>query len=132
MEPEWELPLHPDGIVMALRKGGRMRVRPIRAADADKLIEAYQALSPESRYFRFFSARPRLSRQMAEHLSDIDHQNHFAWLVFDADTEKDTDGDGRSDSPGDGVGAARLIIDAEPVPDAVSYTHLTLPTICSV
>ena len=58
MEPEWQLPLKAEGIVMALRKGGRMRVRPIRADDADTLIDAYQALSPESRYFRFFSSRP--------------------------------------------------------------------------
>lgn len=108
MRAEWELPLSPDGMVMELRNGGRMRVRPIRSDDTDDLMRAYERLSHESKYYRFFTARPRLPRAMAEKLTDIDHENHFAWVVFDAD-------DPDSQRQGFGIAAARLIRDAEPL-----------------
>lgn len=102
MQPEWQLPLSPDGIVMELADDrGRMRVRPIRISDADDLIAGYDKLSHESKYFRFFTARPRMSRAMAEQLTDVDHVNHFAWVVSDAD----------ADEANVGVAAARLIRD---------------------
>ncbi|MEM7094900.1 MAG: GNAT family N-acetyltransferase [Actinomycetota bacterium] len=117
MQPEWELPLSPDGIVMELRNGGRMRIRPIRSSDASALVEAYEELSPQSRYYRFFTARPRLPLAMATRLTDIDHEDHFAWLVFDADTEGDH-------VPGSGVAAARLIRDDEPTSAEAAVTVL--------
>lgn len=94
-------------MVMELRNGGRMRVRPIRSADSANLMRAYEELSDESRYYRFFSARPHMPQAMADRLTNIDHENHFAWLVFDAD--EDTD-----DAPERGAGAARLIRDEDP------------------
>lgn len=106
MRPEWELPLQADGLVMELRNGGRMRVRPIRSEDTAGLIAAYAALSHESKYYRFFSARPKMPQAMAERLTHIDHENHFAWLVFDADAEEPD-----ADQEDFGVAAARLIRD---------------------
>lgn len=118
MRAEWILPLSPDGVVMELRNGGRMRVRPIRETDTDNLIAAYETLSRESRYNRFFTAPEHLSRPMAERLTHIDHENHFAWLVFDADAEGD------SPAAGFGVAAARLIRDAEPTSAEAAVTVL--------
>ena len=106
MRPEWELPLQAEGLVMELRNGGRMRVRPIRTADTAGLIAAYATLSHESKYYRFFSARPKMPQAMAERLTHIDHENHFAWLVFDADAERPD-----ADQEDFGVAAARLIRD---------------------
>lgn len=117
MQPEWVLPLSPDGMVMELRNGGRMRVRPIRSADSAQLMQAYEQLSHESRYYRFFTARARMSQAMADRLTDIDHENHFAWLVFDADADED-------DTPEQGVGAARLIRDEDPTSAEAAVTVL--------
>jgi RimJ/RimL family protein N-acetyltransferase len=47
-----------------LRDGTEATLRAIRPEDADKLATAILALSPESRYSRFFAPVPRVSSQM--------------------------------------------------------------------
>lgn len=64
-----------------------MIVRPIEAGDGDKLRAAFDRLSPESRYRRFFTAMPRLSESMLHHLLDVDGVNRVAWAAIDADAE---------------------------------------------
>lgn len=103
----WELPLSADGMVMELDKGGRIRVRPIRSSDAEEMMHTYDELSPESRYYRFFTARPRMPLAMAKRLTNIDHAHHFAWVAFDADAEHD----GNQDHA---IAAARMILDEDP------------------
>jgi GNAT superfamily N-acetyltransferase len=63
------------GSPLRLRDGRVVRLRPVRAADADGLVHLHERLSPRSRYFRYFSPKPRLSRLEAEHFADVDgHQ----------------------------------------------------------
>ena len=49
-------PSHEERDVV-LRSGSTLRLRPIRADDADRLFAFYGRLSPDSPYFRFFAAR---------------------------------------------------------------------------
>ncbi len=100
----WNLPLSPEGVIFELEDGRRFRVRPVRAADKDALQEAYHRLSPESRYRRFFTLMPHLPDHWATRLTDIDHDRHRAWAVFDPNA---------ADHEDDEVGVARLIVDAD-------------------
>ena len=50
-----------------LRDGRRVELRPIRPRDANLLVDFHEMLSPETRYLRFFSPQPRLSRKVAEY-----------------------------------------------------------------
>lgn len=108
MQPVWELPLKPAGIMIELPRGGRVRIRPARASDIDAIKAGYERLSEESRYLRFFSARSKLGDRLATSLTDIDHETHFAWAVFDPDRPSDV-----GDDSGLGVASARLIRDED-------------------
>ncbi|MFR9799741.1 GNAT family N-acetyltransferase [Streptomyces sp. MS06] len=55
-----EYPAHWEADVV-LRDGGTARIRPITAADADRLVSFYEQVSDESKYYRFFAPYPRLS-----------------------------------------------------------------------
>jgi acyl-CoA synthetase (NDP forming)/GNAT superfamily N-acetyltransferase len=55
-----EYPAHWEADVV-LRDGGTARVRPITAADAERLVSFYEQVSDESKYYRFFAPYPRLS-----------------------------------------------------------------------
>lgn len=109
VQPIWDLPLKAEGISIELPKSGQVRIRPVNTEDAAGLQAAYQNMSEQSRYFRFFNSRDRLSDGLANSLTNIDHQNHFAWVVFDPDRPSEVD-----DPSGYAVGAARLIRDADP------------------
>jgi GNAT superfamily N-acetyltransferase len=56
------------------------------------------ALSPESRYFRFFTSAARLSDQQLHYFSEVDQQNHVAWIALDSSSPKHP-----------GLGVARFI-----------------------
>lgn len=65
-----EVDFHP--LAARLRDGSEVTVRAIRAEDADKLQAAIRALSPESRYSRFFSALRELPPQLLERATHPD------------------------------------------------------------
>ncbi|MDH2391926.1 GNAT family N-acetyltransferase, partial [Streptomyces sp. HNM0663] len=46
---------------VVLRDGGAAHIRPITAADAERLVSFYEQVSDESKYYRFFAPYPRLS-----------------------------------------------------------------------
>ena len=110
MQPVWELPLLAGGIEIELPSHGRVRIRPVREDDDDLINDAYERMSERSRYMRFFSARSKLSPQLVESLTDIDHTTHFGWLIQDPDTKSEIDNEGC----GLVTGAARLILDDDP------------------
>lgn len=109
MHPIWELPLDPAGLIVELDRGSRVRIRPVRVDDRDLLESAYARLSPQSRYYRFFSPRSSLGESLIHQLTDIDHIRHLAWAVFDPDQPCDFGG-----SSGLGIAVARLIVDERP------------------
>lgn len=87
-----------------LDDGTRVIVRPIEPGDGDKLRAAFERLSPESRYRRFFTAMPRLTESMVHHLLDVDGVDRVAWAAIDADAEGEP-----------GIGVARYFrLDDEP------------------
>ncbi|GGK05888.1 acyl-CoA synthetase [Streptomyces camponoticapitis] len=53
-------PAHWEADVV-LRDGGTARVRPITTDDAERLVNFYEQVSDESKYYRFFAPYPRLS-----------------------------------------------------------------------
>jgi acetyl coenzyme A synthetase (ADP forming)-like protein len=65
-----------------LADGRTIRVRPARPEDADALRAFHAALSPETVYLRYFSAKPRLSPRFVETFTHVDLDRHaviFAW-----------------------------------------------------
>jgi GNAT superfamily N-acetyltransferase len=95
---------HPidESIEGVLNDGTRVLFRPIRPDDKENLRRGIEAMSPESRYRRFFAPIDHLSDEQLAYLTEIDYQDHFAWIAFLPDVEG---------SPG--VGVARWIRDPE-------------------
>lgn len=64
-----------------LADGGTAHVRPIRPADADRLLAFYSRLSDESIYFRFFGPRPKLSDKEVAWFTNVDYANRVALIA---------------------------------------------------
>jgi GNAT superfamily N-acetyltransferase len=65
--------------VVALSDGTPVRIRPIVAADKDRIAKGLAELSPESRYLRFLQPVDHLSIEELAYLTEIDYRTHFAW-----------------------------------------------------
>src|SRR5262245_51850214 len=74
---------------VTLRDGHGVRVRPIRADDAPRLVALYDHLSGDTRYRRFFSTMRRLPPAWARFLAEVDYVGRFA-LVAEAPGDPDT------------------------------------------
>lgn len=64
-----------------LPDGQRILFRPIRPDDKRKLQDGMAMLSEESRYRRFFRHIDHLSDQQLAYLTEVDFQDHVAWLA---------------------------------------------------
>ena len=64
-----------------LRGGIRLRVRPLRGDDGERLHHLFHRLSPETVYRRFMSPLPDLTADMAKNLLDVDHRDREALAV---------------------------------------------------
>jgi GNAT superfamily N-acetyltransferase len=81
-----------------LSDGSRVLFRPIRPDDKDGLRRGLEQLSPQSRYRRFFRDIDHFSDEELAYLTELDFENHFAWLAV------------LPDAPGEpGVGVGRWI-----------------------
>lgn len=80
-----EAPARPREIVVTLRDGSRVTVRPIRPQDAAPLRAGFERLSEESRYRRFLSPMQELSGPMLRYLTEVDHHDHEALIAVGAD-----------------------------------------------
>ena len=68
-----------------LASGREVAIRPITADDGERLEAAYARLSPDSRYRRFLSAKPRLTTADLRYLTDVDGRDHIALVATAAD-----------------------------------------------
>jgi L-amino acid N-acyltransferase YncA len=66
---------------VALRDGTLVRMRPIQAGDAPRLVTLYDRLSRDSRYQRFFSVMQRLPPDWARFLANVDYRTRLALVV---------------------------------------------------
>jgi RimJ/RimL family protein N-acetyltransferase len=53
-------------------------LRAVRPDDKRRISSAFDRLSPETRYRRFFAPLPRLSEQDLRYLTEVDHHDHEA------------------------------------------------------
>ena len=80
------------------REGVVLRVRPISAGDRDALRDAFEKLSPESRYRRFLAPVQHLSAAQVGAFTRVDHDSQEALVAIDPQ--------------GEIVGVARFVRDA--------------------
>ena len=69
----------PDEVV--LRDGARLLIRPIRAADADALVDLHARLSADTIYRRYFGVRPHLLPGDVERFTRVDGRARFALVA---------------------------------------------------
>lgn len=67
---------------IVLRDGGVARFRPIKLADAKRLHEFFGRVGPESRYFRFLTAKKDLTPEELEHFTNLDYERRMAFVVL--------------------------------------------------
>jgi RimJ/RimL family protein N-acetyltransferase len=68
----------PASLHALLDDGLEVLIRPISRDDKRLLADAFERLSPTSRYRRFFSPRQSLSEQDLRYLTEVDHHDHEA------------------------------------------------------
>ena len=61
--------------------GTKVTIRPIRPEDADLEVEFMEALSPETRYFRFMNTIRELPPAMITRLTQIDYFREMAFIA---------------------------------------------------
>jgi len=66
---------------VVLTDGGVARLRPIMPADAPKLVQFYERVSPESKYLRFFAPYPRLSPRDVKRFTEVDYVDRVAFIL---------------------------------------------------
>jgi len=65
--------------------GRPLRLRPVRANDAGKLMAFHARLSPDSIYRRYFVSHPVLTQQEVDHFTQVDYQDRLALVIVDDD-----------------------------------------------
>ena len=64
-----------------LRDGGRVVIRPIRPSDRQLLERSRGRFSDESMRRRFLGPKPRLNTTELRYLTEVDGQNHVAFVA---------------------------------------------------
>jgi RimJ/RimL family protein N-acetyltransferase len=73
---------------LTLRDGRNVDVRPLEHHDREELAAAVRRLSEESRYLRFASPMPSLSKRDLDVLLDVDHHAREAIVAVDPSTRR--------------------------------------------
>jgi RimJ/RimL family protein N-acetyltransferase len=79
--------LKPETVV--LNDGTPVLVRPLRPDDKALLSEGLSRLSAHSRYQRFGRAVRELSSAELSYLTEIDYENHMAWVAVEMGEERE-------------------------------------------
>ncbi|HMD45018.1 MAG TPA: GNAT family N-acetyltransferase [Acidimicrobiales bacterium] len=66
------------------RWGDPVHLRPIRPADAERLVAFHEHLSPSTVYLRFFTLHPHLSEREVQRFTTVDYQDRLA-IVAEVD-----------------------------------------------
>ncbi len=66
------------------RTGLEVHIRPIKPEDETLLLDLFDALSPETRYYRFFSPLRVLPREMLIKFTHIDYSRDMALVAVDS------------------------------------------------
>ncbi|MEM7689612.1 MAG: GNAT family N-acetyltransferase [Pseudomonadota bacterium] len=75
-----------DEVIHAcLESGQNICIRTISEDDRSLMREGIKALSPQSRYLRFFSAAETQPKVVIDQLLDTEGDEHLAWGVIDMD-----------------------------------------------
>jgi nucleotide-binding universal stress UspA family protein/GNAT superfamily N-acetyltransferase len=69
-------------VTVKLRDGSRVEIRPLEPDDREALRGAFDRLSPESRYRRFFGPMAELRERDLDYLTNIDHHDHEAVVAM--------------------------------------------------
>ncbi|MGA7280532.1 MAG: GNAT family N-acetyltransferase [Acidimicrobiia bacterium] len=67
---------------VVLRDGGGARIRPIKPDDGPLLVDFFQTLGPESRYFRFFRIKETLEPKEVEFFTHVDYSDRMALVAI--------------------------------------------------
>lgn len=73
---------------VTIRDGSRIHIRPIAPSDTEALHRAFEKLSPESRYRRFFAFVKDLSPSRLAYFTNVDHHDHEALIATTDDPEE--------------------------------------------
>lgn len=95
-----------------LEDGTPLCLRSIQPEDRDIVAEAFRRLSPEARYFRFWTRVRELNPRLIEQLCSPDQRDHVAWVALHEE---------REDIPGVG-GASFWRLEGDPKAAEVSFT----------
>ncbi len=77
------MPDYPDEyeLDVVLRHGQVAHVRPIKPGDGPLLVDFFERLGPESRYFRFFRVKRTLAPEEVEYFTNVDYRSRMALIV---------------------------------------------------
>jgi acetyl coenzyme A synthetase (ADP forming)-like protein len=70
---------------VVLRDGETVQVRPITPDDGPLLVDFFERMGPESRYFRFFRVKQSLPPEEVEFFTNVDYDSRMALIVLDDD-----------------------------------------------
>jgi RimJ/RimL family protein N-acetyltransferase len=70
-----------EPLVLELKDGTKIHVRPIKPEDEPLLHEAVAAMSERTVYFRFFSPLKRMPDALAHRLAVVDYNDRFALVA---------------------------------------------------
>lgn len=65
-----------------LRDGGGARVRPIMPGDDGLILDFFERLGPESRYYRFFRIKKTLEPKEVEFFTHVDYRDRMALIAL--------------------------------------------------
>ena len=69
-------------LTAVLRDGSRVTIRDLVPDNRALIADAFERLSPRSRFLRFLSPIPALSKRMLDQLTDVDQDRHVALVAL--------------------------------------------------
>ena len=85
-------------VTVTLKDGTSALLRPVIPEDKWRIAAGLVQMSPQSRYFRFFTLTPGLTEEQLRYFTEVDQENHVAWIAVDPATPQQN-----------GLGIARFI-----------------------